>query len=387
MLLIVGAGQRCRTARRLIDGHAKGPIKRDLVMGARVQRWKATARRHPVLAVLLGAYLALSAVEFVRILVHDRPREYDAGFYAWETTPLLEGGRRFHWTRGDTGYVLRPLWAPAVRVSLYLSHPDPPPGGTTVRLSLQDVVFHEETLHDNGWKRLDFYLPPILGHDPWSQSPEEMDIAGVAELREMAGEGPFREAVWSLAPVPDPIRVFTAWRSPPGPPGVWLKIEVNSAFVPADHAETSDRRELGVGVGELLWAPELPSEGLNFHRWEREGDLDFRWSSAARASAPERLPEAMAGVAAATAEFFVRTAARDASARPVLARVWWNAVLAATVRLADNEWHRVEVVVEESSAGGVLTFGVDRTWNPMRDGGGADDRRLGLAVSRPIWRR
>lgn len=356
-------------------------------MGARLERFKSTVRAHKVLSAVLGAYLALSAVELVRILLYDRPRDYDAGFYQWETTQGPAGGaREFHWTRGGEAYVLRPLWGPVVRFPLYLAHPSLPPEGVRVSLAIDGRVFHEQVLEVNGWHLLDLYLPAAMGTNPWSETPVEMALQGAGELRPVEGEEPFGQVAWTLAPVPDYIRVFTEWRRPPGPPSLWFELRVQPTFRPDDYAETDDDRELGVGLAELLWMRKLPDEGIGFHSWEQEGDRAFRWSRGwATAPVAIDVPAALAGSAEGT--FWVRAADPGAAERPVTMRAWWGTRPLPEITLADTAWHPVRLRTEPRQRLGALSVSVDRTWSPARAGVSGDARELGVAVSRIEWER
>ncbi len=345
-----------------------------------------------MLAGLLGAYLLLSAMELVRVVLFDRPQEYAAGFYQTERLSLPEGPREFRWTHGDAGHIVIPAWGSVMRIPIYFSHPQLPEGGIAVRLYVNETLFDEQRLDHNGRYRFDYYLPPILGVDPWKQDPPSVSLEGAAELEPVVGEEPFMRPRSLLRRTPDYIGVFAEWHEPPGPPSQRFRIEASETFVPADYLDPSsiatrqqqfslDRRVLGVGVGEFLWQSNLPSEGLGFYVTEYGGGQPYRWSSG-RAS----WPIAAAPQGSETLLFRARTAAPDAGARPVTVTFYWNADAVASETFSDGSWRQIRLESPpRASEPGVLSVAVSRTWNALRAGAGEDRRDLGIAVSEPRW--
>ncbi len=345
-----------------------------------------------MLSVLLGAYLLLSAVELVRVVLYDLPREYGIGFHQAELANPPEGPREFQWTRGDTGYIMRPAWGPVMRIPIYFSHPQLPESGITVRLYADEKLFDEQHLDHNGRYRFDYYLPPILGTDPWRQDPRRMSPEGVAELEPVAGDEPFLSPRWMLRRKPDYTSVFTDWHVPAGPPSQWFRIEASETFVPADYVDPSaiatpqqrrslDHRVLGVGVGEILWLRELPPAGLGFYDTETDAGQPFRWSTG-RAS----WPIAAAPPGSDALLFRARVASPDTGEQPVTVTLYWNADAVGSESFSDGGWRQIRLgSLVRASEPGVLSVVVSRTWNAMRAGVGADIRDLGVAVSVPHW--
>ena len=353
-------------------------------MGTRIDGLKVVARQHKVLAALLSLYLALSAVELVRILNFDRSREYDAGFYPWEEVQIDGALRRYEWTRGDTGYILRPLWAPVVRIPLYLSRYELPPEGVTVRLYTDERLFDEVVLDAPGWHERDYYLPAVLGADPWGAGDPRMSLEGVAELDPVLGSEPFLRPRSVLQPVPDYIRAFTEWHSPPGPPSQWFRVEVSDTFVPSEHADTADDRDLGIAAGEILWSSGVPPEGLGFFPWEDLGGERIRWTGG-WAFAPERASAPANG--RPRGRFRLRTASTDATTDPVRVAVYWGSDRVALLELHNTAWQDAEFRLPAgASLDGVLSIRSSRTWNPGRAGLSQDNRQLGVAVTPVRWR-
>ncbi|HJO02379.1 MAG TPA: hypothetical protein QGG47_00235 [Acidobacteriota bacterium] len=345
-----------------------------------------------MLSALLGAYLLLSVVELVRVALYDRPREYEVGFYQTERVNLPEGPREFRWTRGDSGGIVRPPWGPVMRIPIYYSHPELPEGGISVRLYVGDTLFDERHLDHNGRYRFDYYLPPILGFDPWRQDPRRMSPAGVAELEPVAGDEPFLSRRWVTRRTPDYLRVFTGWGAPAGPASQRFRVEASETFVPADYVDVGtiatrqqrpllDQRVLGVGAGEILWLRQLPPEGLGFYGTETDDEQPFRWS-AGRGS----WPIAAAPPGSDALLFRLRVASPDAGERPVSVALYWNADAVGSESFSDGRWRQIRLrALPQASEAGVLSVVVSRTWSAMRAGVGADRRELGVAVSEPRW--
>lgn len=219
-----------------------------------------------------------------------------------------------------------------------------------------------------------------------------MSLEGVAELEPVAGEEPFLSPRWVLRRKPDYIRVFTDWRVPVGPPSQWFRVQASETFVPANYVDPStittrqqrrslDRRELGVGVGEILWLQELPPDGLGFYGWETDAGQSFRWSRN-RAS----WPIAAAPTGSEALLFRARIASPDAAEHPVTVTLYWNAHEVAAESFIDGNWRQIQLAsLPHSNEPGVLSVVVSPTWNAMRAGVGADGRDLGVALSEPRW--
>ena len=349
-------------------------------------------REQRVLTALIGVYLLLSAIELVRVVQYDRPRAYDVGFFQPERLTLPEGAREFHWTHGDTGHIVRPPGGAVMRIPIYFSHPQLPESGVTLRFYADETLFDVQNLTRNGRYRFDYYLPPILGADPWRQDPQLMSLKDTAELKPVVGDEPFMSVRWRLPREPDYARVLTGWRMPPGPPPQRFRIETSETFVPMDYAAQSisetrqqrrslDQRVLGVGVGEILWLRQLPPEGLGFYSTETNAGRRFRWSTD-RAS----WPIAAAPLGSDTLLFRARIASPDASARPVAVTLYWNADAVGSESFNNGSWRQMRLEsLPHTTEPGVLTVVVSRTWNARRAGVGADSRNLGIAVSEPYW--
>lgn len=327
-------------------------------------------REHKWLTIAMGAYLALGALELTRVVLFDRPTTYDAGFHAWEETeaPSEPGTTmRFHWSRAE-GAMLRPVDGAVLNLMLYETHPRIPEEGIPVTLEVGDQVIDEFRILRNGWHSLEYYLPPILGADAWSQ----VEAGWVERARTeaaVAGGGWF--ARW---------QELKPWHRRAGPPSIWIRIEVGSTFVPSELLETDDARTLGVGVTDAHWQSGLPPEGIGFHPWELDAEgVPFRWT---RSWASQPLD-----VAGTEAHFNLLASNPDLDQTPVSVQIFWDERPVAEIDLRDRSWAAVNLSAADLGRElGVLSFHVDRTWSPAVAGISADARQLGIAVTEIEWR-
>lgn len=366
---------------------------------------RSTREQHPWLATVVLLYLLLSSGELVRVLAYDRPRTGDAGTYDWEETPRGEDAApRFHWT-GAEARLLRPVGGALLRLPLRLSRPDMPGQRVQVTIRIQDRRVEELVLDRNGWFEVRAFLPPILGASLWQEvettrQPEEGIDRATAPGREGGG---WLDNWWGS------WQELGPWHPPVGPPSVWIGVQVDPTFVPAELDESSeDHRTLGVALGDVGWRSDLPPEGHGFYAWETEADgTRFRWTRR-WASQPVTVPPRRREV---TLSISVRATHPDIAARPVGLTLYWGAREIARETLVNAQWRDLRVTIDtsagpavgamvEGTAGaaetpegqdrpsataGVLTFEVDRTWSPRTRGLSADGRQLGIAVSDIRW--
>jgi len=303
------------------------------------------------LGVALFIYVVLAGVEATRILVFAGPEPSDVGFYAWEMAPD-ERGRRlrlndFRWT-GERAALARSPEGRVITLTFYAGRPDLSEQQVSTRIALNDVPLDRVSHGEPGWHERSYYLPPVLG-----------------AISESAFEGP----------MPAPLSGWQELRpwSPPAE-ATWLALFTEPTFVPTSAAGSDDRRELGIGVGELRWSNELPAAGVGFHPEETTADeIAFQWTSRLWASRP---------LATADLRLALRADHPDIAQSPVQVTVYWNERAVATARLGDHEWSSVTPATEQiGPSPGVLSIAVDRTWSPARSGVSDDERELGVAVS------
>jgi len=299
-------------------------------------------KEHPWLTILVTVYLLLSAP--------------------------------FRWT-GAEAALLRPIDAPVLHVPLRLSRPDVPGPRVRVGIRVHDRPVESLTLDENGWFGVDTYLPPVLGPELWAEVEagwRELEEARAREADRPPGSN-WLVSWWSN------WQELKPWHPPPGPPSVWIDMEVDPTFVPSELVEDSDdSRTLGVGVGELAWRQELPAEGHGFYAWETTPNgTRFRWTRR-WASQPVQAPPGLTGLSVS-----IRATHPDIAERPVDVVVYWGPRKVARETLRDHVWLRISLPEPSPTASGVpvLSFEVDRTWNPQERGVSEDARELGVMVA------
>ena len=302
----------------------------------------------------LAIYVALAAIEIVRVVAFERPVNFDVGFYDWEEAPGTEedpGPLAFRWTSGRAG-LLRQAPEAVVTLPFYAPRPDLGAGDVVLAIGANGILLDERRVDRGGWTQLLYYLPPVSGTE--QLAPLRTGVSSWNELRP-----------WH--------------RRRPAP--VWLEVAVSRTFIPRTLDGSADDRELGVGLGPLRWGDALPNQGIGFHAWETDADvLRFRWTSRLWANQPVEIGGSEAAVR-------IRANHPDLAASAVSVEIFWNDLLRQTTEIRDSQWQTVTFYTPDlGPEPGVLTFHVDRTWNPAEEGISADTRRLGIAVSEIEWR-
>lgn len=117
---------------------------------------------------------------------------------------------RFRWTK-PRAVVREVIAGTRLQIPLNMSRPDIETKPVTVAVSIDHVHVERLTLVRNGWHVLTFDVMNLLGEGPW-QSQTVIKIV----------------------------------------------IEASPAFVPAEFGSTTDRRTLGVGLGDFVWSGPAP---------------------------------------------------------------------------------------------------------------------------------
>lgn len=279
-----------------------------------------------LMALVVAVYVGLSFVQIVRGVASGGPDAYDAGFYAWEMATSPEGERRFHWTRGAGGSMLRRVDGAVLEVPVYVSHPALPPEGLEIDLQVNGREAGRWRPTRNGWVTLRTWVPAV--------APEALGSK------------------------------------------VWIDVATSAPFVPAELGAGDDSRELGVGVGAPGWT-DLPEQGIGFFAYEGGGPVPFRWAGQ-RASQPVESAQPFAALS-----LWARVAHPASADEPVRVTFYWDAQELSTIAFEDNEWLDLELTLPAPTERGTLTSRVDRTWNPAVAGVAPDLRELGVALSAP----
>jgi hypothetical protein len=325
-------------------------------------------KKYPRLTIAVGVYLALSAIDFARVVTFERPDTNDTGFYPWEAvaTPANpEATIQFHWSSAE-GAMLRPVEGSVLRLLFYDTRPDML-DALPVSIRIDDRLVDKITLSQRGWHTYAYYLPPILGAATWgtvergwaerpggNETASSTAMAGWQELR--------------------------PWHRRPGPPSIWIDIAATSTFVPSRLLDVDDDRVLGIAVADVKWQRGLPSTGIGLYPWGSDATgAEFRWTGR-WASLPLQTNGAEAVIS-------VHAPHPDIEQSPVLVDFFWDATLKHTVELAGPEQVEVRVPVDVArGTQGVLSLRVDRTWNPVTTRMPANTREFGVGITRVEWR-
>ena len=166
---------------------------------------------------------------------------------------------------------------------------------------------------------------------------------------------------------------------------VEIQIEVNKTFNPLRKGLSGDPRELGVAVSPISFLNIMPKDGIGFYEWEnwvgghekaaiKKGPQKFRWT-AKQASINLRQKLREGGT------IFLRCAHPDIAQKAVQVEIFSESDLLRTITFSNHEWKAVNITTHELEGQEVLTFRVNRTWNPKLKGISADGRDLGVAVA------
>ncbi|MEM3101683.1 MAG: hypothetical protein QXT99_10085, partial [Candidatus Nitrosotenuis sp.] len=165
-----------------------------------------------------------------------------------------------------------------------------------------------------------------------------------------------------------------------------IRLSVSRIWNPSKYSSDDDR-DLGIAVREIEFIDEIPSDGIGFYDWEeiRERHIPewqggfpirFRWTGLrASMNADNNIKDSIT--------IFLHVAHPDVEDNPVKVEVIGDNGILREVLLKDKGWRKVTLSRRELSGTKVLTFQVDRTWNPKLVGVSNDSRDLGVAVAIP----
>jgi hypothetical protein len=171
--------------------------------------------------------------------------------------------------------------------------------------------------------------------------------------------------------------------------GVLIETEVARTFSPRRYFVNSDNRQLGVALSLRRDIATLPAEGIGFYQtetatespfseWPKDKPFQFRWTGG-QASIPVTKSMLKDGFNA-----FVCAHHPDIMRKNVTLKIFGNEKYLMTKNFNSSDWQRVIIPSGMLTGVNVLTFQVDRTWNPKLAAKSLDDRDLGIALALPM---
>lgn len=168
-----------------------------------------------------------------------------------------------------------------------------------------------------------------------------------------------------------------------------LRLECSRTFNPYQLGINDDHRDLGVMLmGYKFHLDEMPDDGIGFYAEEKwpqkdlpedfmENSSSVRWTGM-RASFP-----VSETIKKSEAELYFKVAHPDIQQKNVTLTVKADNRAIKTVNFSDYSWKKLVLSSNELENSEVLTFILDRTWNPKLTGLAEDTRDLGVAVLIP----
>ena len=169
-----------------------------------------------------------------------------------------------------------------------------------------------------------------------------------------------------------------------------LLFEVSQTFSPLIEGINTDSRKLGVAVGEIKYINELATDRIGFHdleswrgasiaNWPKQVPQKFRWTDL---QATMKVDESSRknGIS-----LFLMAAHPDLRSRGrVKLKIMVEEKIIVEVDVS-SMWQKIEIPANLLHSANLLTFRVDRVWNPHALGISEDRRNLGVAVASPYW--
>jgi hypothetical protein len=163
--------------------------------------------------------------------------------------------------------------------------------------------------------------------------------------------------------------------------------EVSRTWSPLKSRVNVDSRELGVAVSKLRFVGNTLEKDIGFYQpeiWKgafpeegsRISPIQFRWTTH-QASLVLTKKERVNGVKT----FVIATHPDNRWYKPVTLKILSGGQILRELKMT-NQWQKIELTQHELKDKRVLTFQVNRTWNPERYGVSNDNRSLGVAVAK-----
>ncbi len=165
-----------------------------------------------------------------------------------------------------------------------------------------------------------------------------------------------------------------------------LFTEVSAVFNPKAIGLNNDDRDLGIAFSPLQFLRLMPPEGIGFYDpeicegdlpmgWDKDKEFTFRWT---KKRASLLFP---AFTKRNDLNLFVLAMHPDLDRQPVNLTIKVAGKIIKILQLTESTWQKLVLPVEGEAGNKVLTFEVDRTWNPKLKGISSDSRDLGIAVA------
>jgi O-antigen ligase len=163
--------------------------------------------------------------------------------------------------------------------------------------------------------------------------------------------------------------------------------EVSRTWSPLKSRVNVDSRGLGVAVSNLKFVGNTLEHDIGFYQpeiWKgafpdegsRISPIQFRWATY-QASLVLTKKDRVNGLKT----FVMATHPDNRWYKPVTLKILSGGQILKELKMT-NQWQKIELTQHELKEKRVLTFQVNRTWNPKRYGVSNDNRNLGVAVAR-----
>ncbi|MCX5824889.1 MAG: O-antigen ligase family protein, partial [Deltaproteobacteria bacterium] len=178
-----------------------------------------------------------------------------------------------------------------------------------------------------------------------------------------------------------------------------LLFEVSRTWNPKRLGVSEDWRDLGVAVSEVRFLDKMPKDGVGFYYWETWGGGKipgwpkntlgrFRWTGMRASMLSTDYPSTIVPSDNKTSRtkqpsmtLFLMCAHPDIDKNPVVLKILSDDKLLKQETFVDHQWRKVLIEPEVLNNLKILTFQVNRTWNPKAAGLSEDWRDLGVAIA------
>jgi hypothetical protein len=266
------------------------------------------------------------------------------------------------------------------RMSIAVSAPN-----TRVLTGNEEVGFHRwESASGPDGKPLRFRWTGRAGSTPIAPRPGEWAQFALMTLSPAASERPIEVTITGGGVLLRSLELRS---------GVWYSVDlsaqelaglrridvsVDRTWTPADDGQSRDRRRLGVAMSEIEYFSRPVGEtGLFAREWVPDGfgnRFEFRWTERIAAIEVTHEPGKWA-------HLDVMSAIPGIAESPVRVLVYGDERLLRSLEIRDNRWNTLWFAPEEIAGASLLTFVVDRTWQPSEFGPSDDSRSLGIAIT------